>query len=1533
MAFQNLDNSTKANEYFALGCNLADQGLWTESKQAFLECLALKPDHHEAYNNLGAVLQALGSLPESESAFRQAIALEPNYCEAYSNLGVLLKLQNKANPTEIIQLLRKAIELNPNYAAAYYNLALMVREQKDLPQAEQLCLKAIALEPNYADAYNNLGIIYREQGLWKEAEKALHKAISIQPNSADAYHNLGILLWDQDLLDQAQQATKKAISLKRNFAEAYHQLGLILKEQGHFTEALEAYRQALKANPNYPEAILSQAITLLLLGDFATGLPAYESRWLGGKMPFPHLPGPLWDGRNVQGKTILLVAEQGLGDTLQFVRYAKVLNSLGATVNLVCQEPLVKLFSNDPHINTVISNQEPIKLPYDFYIPLLTVPKLLGTTLENIPAEIPYIKSTKTITLPTPPGTKVKVGIVWASGYRDSDARLLHVYHKKSCSLDLFAQLLEIEGVTLYSLQVGKDAQQLEKYKNQSRIVNMSSRIQDFTDTGAMIEQLDLVICIDTSVAHLAGAMGKPVWLLLPFVADWRWLLNRHDTPWYPTMRLFRQPQAGDWQSVFKQIISHLKFSQHSENNSPEAYNQLGATLYQQGLWEEAKEAINKSISLNPDYAEAYYNLGIILIKQGLFKEGEGAYRQVIRLFPQAAEAYYNLGVCLKEQNLLTEAQEAYAQTIKLKPDYAQAYQNLGVIAQETGDIKTAISYFRQAIEHKQDYAKAYNNLGVSYTEEKNFIEAQKAYRQAIKYKPDYHQAYHNLGVILTEQRLLKPAIEIIQECVAIKPDFAEAHFSLAFALLLEGDLVKGFKEYEWRFLADKIPYPQAVKPVWDGSDLRGKTILVFAEQGLGDTLQFIRYVPLLTQQGATVKIVCQTPLVELLRNVEGVSQIFPFEDTLTASFDCYIALLSLPHLLGTTLQTIPAKIPYITATKSLPLPIPPETKFKVGIVWASGFRSSELKLFNIYKSKTCPVDLFVNLLSIPGVTLYSLQVGKDSTDLDKHLPHPQIVNLTPQIQDFTDTAAFVNQLDLVITVDTSVAHLIGAMGKPVWILLPHFPDWRWLLGRRDTPWYPTMRLFRQTTLGDWAGVMQEIALCLNSLIHPTISSVAIKQDYCKIAIAHQQQGNLPLAAENYRHCVREQPHNLDAYYNLANILTELGSFTEAEGIYHQLLTLKPDYPEAYNNLGVALTQQGLLKQATKAYEKAVTLKPDYAEGYFNLGVVLSDQGLLQQGENAYRLAIQINPEYTQAHYNLATNLLLAGKLTEGFREYEWRWRSHPLNLPQFSQPVWDGSNPQGKTILLIAEQGLGDTLQFVRYVPLLRGLGATVKLVCQTSLVDLLKSVPGIDEIIGFHQQINTPFDYYIHLLSIPRVFNTTIETIPKAIPYISATKTLPLETPADTKLKIGIVWASGYRDSDATLYNIYQNKTCPIEQFLRLISIPGITLYSLQVGKNAQDIQPNPRIINLSPHIKDFSDTAALVNQLDLVITVDTSVAHLAGAMGKPVWVLLPNIPDWRWFLGRNDTPWYPTMQLFRQPTLGDWQSVFTQIIHNLI
>jgi FKBP-type peptidyl-prolyl cis-trans isomerase 2 len=436
---------------------------------------------------------------------------------------------------------------------------------------------------------------------------------------------------------------------------------------------------------------------------------------------------------------------------------------------------------------------------------------------------------------------------------------------------------------------------------------------------------------------------------------------------------------------------------------------------------------------------------------------------------------------------------------------------------------------------------------------------------------------------------------------------------------------------------------------------------------------------------------------------------------------------------------------------------------------------------------------------------------------------------------------------------------------------------------------------------------------------------------YYSIGVFLQDRNELDEAIKNYKKAIDVDPSMTEAYYNSGVAYQIQGMLQEAIGFYKQVLNLNPGHEKACLNLGIALKETGQYDEAEKYLERALQLKPEYEIAYYNRGNIAYFNGKFEEARQFYQKALSINPEYADAHWKMALIDLLFGKYSEGWKGYEWRWRLEGLDLKQdISLPVWEGADITGKRLIIIAEQDFGDMIQFVRYIPMVNEKGIQVFLQCQKELIPLLQSLSGIHEMFDFGSPLPQA-DFYCHLLSLPRIFHTTLENIPSSVPYI-----LPSDSQMKTwgerltrnkgGLKVGIAWG-GHPE----LLRPHDNRSCTLQELSPFMECEGVIFFALQkevASYEGTEISEGLKMIDYTEEVNDFADAAGLLHNLDLVISIDTDIAHLAGALGKPVWTLLPFIPDWRWMLDRDDSPWYPTMRLFRQPFPGDWKSVILKV-----
>ncbi len=546
-----------AQAHSNLGNALKEQGQFDDALPCYEQAIRLKPDFAEAHSNLGSILGVLGRFPEAESRCREALRLKPTSAEAHNNLGIALAGQNRLD--EALTAYQEAIRLRPDYPEAYNNLGVLYADQRKHAEAVDALRQAVRLRPDYAEALGNLGGALSELGQFEEALGYCREAVRLNPERAGGHTALAMVLAKLGKLDEAEAGAREAVRRQPDSAEAYNALGLILADQGRHDEALAAYQKAIDLKPHSAEAHRNRALLWLLLGNLEQGWKEFEWRWECKELPRRPFRQPEWDGGPLGGKTVLLHAEQGLGDTLHFVRYAPLVKARGGVVVLACQRALIPLLSRCPGIDRLVA-QGDVLPAFDVHAALLSLPRIFGTTLTTIPAEIPYLQADPRLVATWRPeleaGGGFKVGVVWQGSSRHRKD------HHRSFPLALLEPVARVPGVRLFSLQKGAGAEQLGRLGGRFAVTDLGSRLDEtagpFLDSAAVLTNLDLLVTCDSSLGHLAGALGTPTWLALMFEPDWRWLLGRPDTPWYPRHRLFRQDRPGDWEGVFRRLATAL---------------------------------------------------------------------------------------------------------------------------------------------------------------------------------------------------------------------------------------------------------------------------------------------------------------------------------------------------------------------------------------------------------------------------------------------------------------------------------------------------------------------------------------------------------------------------------------------------------------------------------------------------------------------------------------------------------------------------------------------------------------------------------------------------------------------------------------------------------------------------------------------------------------------------------------------------------------------------------------------------------------
>lgn len=428
--------------------------------------------------------------------------------------------------------------------------------------------------------------------------------------------------------------------------------------------------------------------------------------------------------------------------------------------------------------------------------------------------------------------------------------------------------------------------------------------------------------------------------------------------------------------------------------------------------------------------------------------------------------------------------------------------------------------------------------------------------------------------------------------------------------------------------------------------------------------------------------------------------------------------------------------------------------------------------------------------------------------------------------------------------------------------------------------------------------------------------------------------GNNDAAVAYLKKAIEMMPSNAGCLNNMGNVFQQQGRYLESVKWYETAIRINPGHKMAHNNIAVAYLHLGDLDKALMSAERVLALDPEYAEAHNNQCEIFRAMGDNDKALAAVNNALSIDPDMVSAHWNRALIWLLKGNFQDGWPEYEWRWRRPTTQNRAFAHgALWQGEDIKGKTLFVYEEQGLGDTLQFIRYLPMLRNLGARIVFETGPALIRLVAENQVYDRLLVGLKGVDTRsvdrFDFHVPLLSLPHIFKTKIETIPNNTPYLRADPTLchiwKNRLSRDDSFRVGLVWAG------RPLHKNDCNRSVPLRLFETLGKVKGVSFYSLQKEKHEKWTDMDSLKIferDLGPEISDFADTAAIMENLDLIISVDTSVVHLAGAMGKPVWTLVPFAPDFRWLLDRGDSPWYPTMQLFRQTSSREWAPVMEQV-----
>jgi tetratricopeptide (TPR) repeat protein len=959
---------------------------------------------------------------------------------------------------------------------------------------------------------------------------------------------------------------------------------------------------------------------------------------------------------------------------------------------------------------------------------------------------------------------------------------------------------------------------------------------------------------------------------------------------------------------------------------------ELGALLRLRRRAEEAVVELRESLRLRPDYAESARQLGMTLLDLKRYAEAKEALEAAIALHSQSAELHACLGNVFEQEGKSEAAEKAYRKSLELHPDSVDVLNDLGVVLAAQNRTDEAVACYERALAIRPQLHWVLNNLGNALRARGDFERSIASFREAVRIRPAYAEAYNNLGITLMHKGMPQAAIEEYERAMYCMPDYPAPHLNRSLAQLTLGDFQKGLVEYEWRWKGPLANGPKYSKPRWHGEPMDGRTVLLHAEQGLGDTLQFIRYAKFVKQRGARVVAQVQKPLLPLLSRCLWIDRLTPAKEAVPEPYKAHASLLSLPGIFGTTMESIPTEVPYLSADPALVdrwrERLADVKGLKVGIAWQGNpqYRGD--------RQRSIALAQFAGLAKIPGVTLVSLQKGhgaEQAAALKDEVPVLDLGSFDDEAGAFMDTAAIMKNLDLVICSDSAIVHLAGALGVPVWLALPFNPDWRWFRDREDSPWYPTMRLFRQPVVDDWTYVFNRLTEELRGLADrrgPRMRPKATRKRECdrlhqeveKLAKDGRHEQCIPL----YRRMLEIEPDSAIAHQNLGVLLAGSRQWNDGERHLKRAVELSPENADAHANLGLVYQHGGRFEEAAESLRTAARLGGGTAAVHNNLGSALVELNRAAEGVAAYRRALELEPDMAEAHVNLAQTLLSLGEYDEGWLELEWRWKLKHAKHPKIGRPRWTGESLAGKSILLNAELRDEDTLQFIRYAPKLKERGARVVVRAPARLMRWLAACEGVEGVVAAGAAA-PKVDVHASLLSLPWLFKTSLSSVPAPQRIAAATGVGARRARADGRpLRIGLIdggLAAGAEPLD----------TGALAAELRRRGFDPVIVAGAVDEAGGAEAEPRASLAGGRPS-RDYLDLAAEISHCDLVVAPDSPAVHVAGGLGVPTLAVLESSNHWRWMTVRTDSPWYPQVRLLR-PTFESQHDRHQQVVQEVM
>ncbi|MGH8618738.1 MAG: tetratricopeptide repeat protein, partial [Burkholderiales bacterium] len=968
------------------------------------------------------------------------------------------------------------------------------------------------------------------------------------------------------------------------------------------------------------------------------------------------------------------------------------------------------------------------------------------------------------------------------------------------------------------------------------------------------------------------------------------------------------------------------------------------------GDLQRAAAGFERILQQRHDDADAHHSLGLIHLARDEMDAAADAFLMATHFRPGDAVAWYHLALVARRRGDRPEAVRCLEQAVAVRPDYADAHNALGADRLALGEIDAAVAAFEQAVSLSPRHAQMLSNLGyVLMRDRADYARGAGLIRQALELAPEDAGVWCNFGLVLNHEGRLEEAIAACDRVLAREPGLDEARLNRALAKLKRAQYAEAWPDYEARkrVRSNYLPRPYAF-PEWRGEALAGRTLLVYGEQGIGDEIMFASCLADLQQTGARVILDCAPRLATLLQRsfpavqVQGVAQNDPQPAWLATAgtIDYQIASGSLPAHFRQTPAAFPHDVSYLVPDPARVARwrarLAADGRRAVGIAWRGGLASTRSSL-----RSTALLD-WAPLLGAADCVFVSLQHGDCAQEVAALRAQGVAIEHWPEaIADLDELAALIGALDLVISVQTAAVHFAGALGRPVWVLVPAVAEWRYGEHGATMPWYPSAELFRQGRDGDWTPVFASVTGRLarfagtGDLTRPAAEADAAAEPVAPAAeaiealLALAQAGRVVEA--EFRaglYCAR-RPADAALANAHGNLLRLREQPAAAEDAYRRALALDPLHLAAAANLGLCLFERNDIVQAETVLQALLERAPGHTEALFNLARVRIERGDDDGALALLERCLAQDPEYAAAHAQRGGLLLKQGRWAEGWDEYEWRDRAQEWLAPTIP-PVrrWRGDPQPDACLFVRAEQGIGDQLMFAACVPDAQARVAQVVLECDPRLATLLeRSFPGVRTLPWTRVDAPAAPDTTaeIHLGSLPGLFRRRTEDFPARAGYLVADPARLAHWRAQWAGRpgpvIGIAWRAGTATTRGSA------RSLAASDLLAALRGLGATAVSLQRDATAAELQAASRASGVEllawPGIgDDFENTAALVQSLSAVVSVCGTPVHLAGALGVRTCVLVPQVAEWRYGGGGARMPWYPTVQLLRQTQAEDWR-----------